>query len=808
MDWNAGDGGNASIVRNGMQIVFSQDFDNGHGPTANHTVTLTTGDTLDFLLGARVNDVADSTRFNAVIKHLPDANTGVWVGGRDLVANEKPDGGTLETRNPNPIVPAWSYGYRSTVVSAGFTPFVPADHINSGNGSGTDDALEGWSTNTAVAVNTGTTPLSYNYGFGPNLPFYPGEMVLAPASGSGPFPVARWTAPTAGIYDVFAVWQDSDFHGGNGFSAHIVVNGGQVYGQDIDNAHGASTFQTLTLAAGDQVDFTMGTRGDFSFDTTKFNAAIFGPGTPPTTPGNPVTAVSTRTALAGNATIDWASAAGDRVRLPNPFGVAASNGMAFRVSKASDGAFDRFTQSSSGWNGNFATGDAILNLFNSDGPVVITAAERHGVFSAMGAQIAANRNGAFTATVRAFDVNGVPLGTATFNGTNNSNADNSAIFVGVRSDTANIHSVSFDTDSTEFNGDFALNHVSIVSTPAANGDLALSRGGFARVVTTNLLTPGELFYNPVGPIFAAGASVEMLLVPQTTDAPILTVRLERTGDGYFYQDAGQLTPAGGGTWTSNTVLPPGTSHYRAVVTDGRQQQRRSFAAGPLVTPPAVTSELTANAQVGVAFQYAASATGPLTGFTASSLPAWATAAYDPAAELLTITGSPAAPGLSTITLTPANAAGTTSATLALLVSDTFETWRTAEFTAAELNNPALSGPNGDATGSGFDNLLRYALGVPPKRIGRQGYPVESQQIINGLQYLTLTYTRDLSAAGVTLTAQVTENPESINWAFGMGNTTDVSRVNNGNGTETVVTRANQPTTSGVGRRYMRLRATK
>ena len=50
-----------------------------------------------------------------------------------------------------------------------------------------------------------------------------------------------------------------------------------------------------------------------------------------------------------------------------------------------------------------------------------------------------------------------------------------------------------------------------------------------------------------GPIFAAGASVDMLLVPQTTDAPILTVRLERTADGRLFEDAGLLTPAGSGS---------------------------------------------------------------------------------------------------------------------------------------------------------------------------------------------------------------------------------------------------------------------
>ncbi len=546
----------------------------------------------------------------------------------------------------------------------------------------------------------------------------------------------------------------SDFHGGNGFSAHIVVNGGQVYGQDIDNAHGASTVQTLTLVAGDTVDFTMGTRGDFSFDTTKFNAVILGSGPPVTDPPTTVlTPVTTRAALAGNATLDWATVAANNGALPNPFGISASTGLAFRVSKASEGNFTRLTQGN-GWFGNFAPGDAVLNHVNSDGPVVITAAERGGVFSALGAQIMPNQDGAFTATLRAFDVNGALLGTATFNGTGNSAADNSAIFVGVRSDSENIHSVSIDTNTTGFGGDFALNHVSIVSTPAANGDLAQSRSGFARLVTTNLLSPGQLGVSPSGPIFAAGASVNVLLAPQTSDAPLQEIRLERSSDGQSFQDAGRLAAAGSGAWSGSPTLPPGQSFYRAVVIDNRFQQRRSFAAGPFITPPAVTSPLSVGGEVALAFTYRGTATGPLTGFNVTGLPAWAAASYDPATEELVITGTPTAPGISLVTLTPANAAGATPTTLALSVANNFANWRDAYFTEAERANPALSGPLGDATGAGITNLMKYALGIPPKQLGVAGLPVACVQQNGASKYLTLAFTRDKLAAGVTLTAQV------------------------------------------------------
>lgn len=803
VDWNAGDGCNASLVRTGTQVVFSQDFDNGGGASCTHVLTLAAGETLDFLLGTRANDGADSTRFDALIKRVPNASA-VWAAGRDLTANEKPDGGAQETMNPNPTVPAWSYGYRNTVVSSGLTIFPTSAHLNSLNGGGPDDGMEGWGSAAAgVVTNTGTTPLSYNYGFGPNLPFYPNEMLISPGGSGGPYPVVRWTAPAAGTYDIFAFWQDDDFHGGNGFSAHLVVNGGQVYGQDNDNAHGCSTVQTLTLAAGDEVDFTMGTRGAYEFDTTKFNATIIGPGAaarPPAIRPNAIAQVASRTALAGNTTIDWASAGANNASFGNPFGVTASNGATFRISKGSDGNFQRLTQGN-GWFGNFAPGDAVLNHVNSDGPVRLTAAERAGVFSAVGMQIMPNQDGAFTATMHAYDVNGALLGSVTVNGTGNATADNSAVFLGLRSESENIHSVSIDTNTTGFGGDFAINHVHLVMTPAANGDLAFARHGFARLVTTNLLAPGTLGVTPAGPNFATGAAVNVQLAPQTFDAAILHVRLESSSDGRNFQDFGALAAGGSGIWSANPVLPPGQTFYRAVVTDHRQQQRRSFAVGPFFTPPAVTSALTANGSVALPFSYAAAATGPLTGFTASGLPAWASAAYDANTGLLTISGTPSAPGVFNVSLQPANTAGATLATLTIVVANRFAAWQNANFTPTELADPNLSGPLGDVTGYGVANLLRYALGIPARQRGTAGLPVVAIQTHSGTKYLTMTYRRDRLATDVTATVQVSANLQS--WASDASALTEVSRTDQGDGTDLVVVRDNVPATSTT-HRFMRL----
>lgn len=87
----------------------------------------------------------------------------------------------------------------------------------------------------------------------------------------------RWTAPAAGAYTITsAYWRDDDSHGGNGSDVHIVLNGVSIFDRSFANggqtALGAPL--TLTLAAGDKLDFLLGSAGDWSFDSTAFNATI------------------------------------------------------------------------------------------------------------------------------------------------------------------------------------------------------------------------------------------------------------------------------------------------------------------------------------------------------------------------------------------------------------------------------------------------------------------------------------------------------------------------------------------------------
>ena len=96
---------------------------------------------------------------------------------------------------------------------------------------------------------------------------------MHPASGA--FAVTRWTAPAAGRYSVVGRWFDLDPYGGDGVSCHMIVNGVERFGSNMDNGGIINLPLTgLDLQAGDVVDFVLGARGDASFDSTGFNAAV------------------------------------------------------------------------------------------------------------------------------------------------------------------------------------------------------------------------------------------------------------------------------------------------------------------------------------------------------------------------------------------------------------------------------------------------------------------------------------------------------------------------------------------------------
>jgi hypothetical protein len=86
-------------------------------------------------------------------------------------------------------------------------------------------------------------------------------------------------------------------------------------------------------------------------------------------------------------------------------------------------------------------------------------------------------------------------------------------------------------------------------------------------------------------------------------------------------------------------------------------------------------------------------------------------------------------------------------------------WRRANFTPSELANPQISGDGADPAGDGISNLMKYAMGLPPKV--RSVNPL-TPQIVNG--YFTVTYSRSKAATDVAVTLQTSS--DLVNWQSG------------------------------------------
>ena len=172
-----------------------------------------------------------------------------------------------------------------------------------------------------------------------------------------------------------------------------------------------------------------------------------------------ITLVTARSALGGNDQLDWSSLGPAKPFnvLPNSFSATSQGGLDLNVDipPASPGFTSPLVfQSSpppSGIPTNFANGDfALFTGFipggfpavGNPGPITITF---DTPVSGAGAQIAVDDTAQFTAFISAFDETNTLLGTFEAAGTSSLALDNSALFLGVRSDTANISRVVYRT---------------------------------------------------------------------------------------------------------------------------------------------------------------------------------------------------------------------------------------------------------------------------------------------------------------------------------------------------------------------------
>jgi hypothetical protein len=159
--------------------------------------------------------------------------------------------------------------------------------------------------------------------------------------------------------------------------------------------------------------------------------------------------------LGGTDFIDWSIVGAANSVHANPFMVLTNGGQLVQVSKSSPGSFERRDQSTGGWAGNFNSGDALIWTRDETGPLVL---DFINPIAGAGAQIQRDQYGLFTGTIEAFDSLGISLGSFSIGGLSSSAEDNSAIFIGVLNDVANIKKLTFNIDGGE---DFAINRTDL-----------------------------------------------------------------------------------------------------------------------------------------------------------------------------------------------------------------------------------------------------------------------------------------------------------------------------------------------------------
>jgi hypothetical protein len=112
-------------------------------------------------------------------------------------------------------------------------------------------------------------------------------------------------------------------------------------------------------------------------------------------------------------------------------------------------------------------------------------------------------------------------------------------------------------------------------------------------------------------------------------------------------------------------------------------------------------------------------------------------------------------GTTTVTATTSDAVGNAASKTftVTVVAGSFTSWAAENFTAAELLNPAISGPNAAPAGDGLTNLMKYALGLPPKTPSVTGITLANSQT-----KWRLTYSRPAYRPDITYAVEITTDP--------------------------------------------------
>jgi hypothetical protein len=116
-----------------------------------------------------------------------------------------------------------------------------------------------------------------------------------------------------------------------------------------------------------------------------------------------------------------------------------------------------------------------------------------------------------------------------------------------------------------------------------------------------------------------------------------------------------------------------------------------------------------------------------------------------------------------------NLGNTTATNVAVNVSLTYELWRAAQFTAAELTNSLVSGPDADGDGDALLNFAEYALDLNPRVTSRAGLATPEWTTIGPARFLTARVVRNAAATESQFAIEVSS--DLTNWFGGAAFTT-------------------------------------
>ena len=166
-----------------------------------------------------------------------------------------------------------------------------------------------------------------------------------------------------------------------------------------------------------------------------------------------VTGVSSLAGLGATDSIDWGQLGGTFTSVSS--GVTVTSTLGQTATVTSGGGMERRDEAN-GWGGNFANGEHLLWTAGNGPDITLTFAN---AVQSVGAQFQADFYGPFTAEL--IGSNGAVLGSFALGGNSDGNNDNSAVFVGLMSTSADIKQVQFHlTSSVGSPNDFAIGTVS------------------------------------------------------------------------------------------------------------------------------------------------------------------------------------------------------------------------------------------------------------------------------------------------------------------------------------------------------------